>query len=361
MAKLKIAVIFGGKSSEHDISLVSAAHVIRSIRSDKYEVISIGITKKGHWVRYIGPIGDIESGDWEKHPDNVPCIMSPDTLHHGFITLNSDGTFDNIKVDCIFPVLHGKNGEDGTIQGLFQLSGVPFVGCDMISSANCMDKEMTHIILEANGIKMAKYISMRYSEMDMIDEKIKEAEAKLTYPMFVKPSCAGSSVGVSRVTNAKELKEGIKLAFLSDKKLLIEQGIVGIECECAVMGNTYPTASTVGEIKSANEGFYDFESKYEDDSSETIIPARMSEENVEKIREQAIKAYKTIGCGGLARCDFFLCENGEPVLNEINTMPGHTPISMYPKLMQHSGMSFEEQESKLISLALERAEAWYEV
>lgn len=354
MAKLKVAVIFGGKSSEHDVSLVSAAHVIESIPKDKYEVICIGITKKGHWLKYIGPAELIKNKEWEKHPDNVPCIMSPDTLHKGFIVLGADGTFDNIKVDCIFPVLHGKNGEDGTIQGLFQLSGVPFVGCDMISSANCMDKEMTHLILEANGIKMARFISMCYSEMDKIDDKIAEAEAKLKYPMFVKPCCAGSSVGVSRVENAEEMKNGIKLAFLSDSKLLIEEGVTGIECECAVMGNDEPFASTVGEIKSANEGFYDFESKYEDDNSETIIPARMSEQAIENIRALAVKAYKAIGCAGLSRCDFFLCPDGTALLNEINTLPGHTPISMYPKLMEHAGMTPARQEDKLIELALER-------
>lgn len=353
MAKMKIAVVFGGKSSEHSVSCVSAAHVIRSIPEDSYEVICIGITKKGHWVRYIGNVDDIASGAWERDPDNVPCIMSPDPLHKGFITLEANGSYDTLKVNCIFPVLHGKNGEDGTIQGLFALSGVPFVGCDMISSANCMDKEMTHVILEAAGIKMAKYVSMRYSDISRIDEIIAEAEEKLKYPMFVKPCCAGSSVGVSRVTNADEMREGIKLAFLSDRKLLIEQGVVGAECECAVMGNDEPFASTVGEIKSANEGFYDFESKYESDDSETLIPARISDAAIEKIRGIALKAYKAIGCSGLARCDFFLCEGDEPVLNEINTMPGHTPISMYPKLMEYAGLSYEEQEDRLIQLALE--------
>lgn len=354
MARLKVAVIFGGKSSEHEVSLVSAAHVIKSIPEDKYETVCIGITKKGHWLKYIGPVDMIADGRWEKHPDNVPCIMSPDTLHKGFIVLGSDGRFDNLKVDCVFPVLHGKNGEDGTIQGLFSLAGVPFVGCDMISSANCMDKEMTHIILEASGIKMAKYVAMRYYEMEKIDEKIAEAEEKLNYPMFVKPCCAGSSVGVSRVTNADELRDGIRLAFLSDKKLLIEEGIVGKECECAVMGNVNPFASEVGEIRSANVGFYDYESKYEDESSETVIPAEISTRASLRIRELAVKAYTAIGCEGLSRCDFFLCEGDEPILNEINTLPGHTPISMYPKLMEYEGMSPSRQEDKLIQLALER-------
>ena len=354
MAKRKVAVVFGGKSSEHDVSCVSAAHIISSIPEELYEVICIGITKKGHWVRFIGNVEDIKTGAWERDPDNVPCIMSPDPLHKGFITLEADGTYDTLKVDCVFPALHGKNGEDGTIQGLFAMSEVPFVGCDMISSANCMDKEMTHVILGAAGIKMAEYVSMRYSDIGRIDEVIAEAESKLKYPMFVKPCCAGSSVGVSKVNNADEMREGIKLAFLSDRKLLIEQGVTGIECECAVMGNDEPFASTVGEIKSANEGFYDFESKYEDESSETIIPARISDEAIEKIRETAIRAYKLIGCSGLSRVDFFLCEGDVPVLNEINTLPGHTPISMYPKLMEHEGLSYSEQEEKLIELALER-------
>lgn len=355
--KIKVAVIFGGRSSEHDISLISAAHVIESIPKDKYEVHCIGITKRGHWLRYMGKVKDIKTGEWEHNADNVPCVLSPDPVHKGFISLDAEGYFDNLKVDCVFPVLHGKNGEDGTIQGLLELSGIPYVGCDMISSANCMDKEMTHIILEANGIKMAKYVSMKYCDIDRMGDFVKEAESKLTYPMFVKPCCAGSSVGVSRVTNASELEDGIRIAFLSDSKLLIEQGVVGRECECAVMGNDEPVASTVGEIRSANVGFYDFDSKYNDKSSETVIPADISEKAIEEIRETALKAYKAIGCSGLARCDFFLCEDETVVLNEINTLPGHTPISMYPKLMEYGGMSFAEQEDKLIELAFERKSA----
>ena len=198
---------------------------------------------------------------------------------------------------------------------------------------------------------MAKYIPMRVSELDRIDEIVAEAESKLKYPMFVKPCCAGSSVGVSRVNNAEEMKAGIKLAFESDRKLLIEQGVVGMECECAVMGNDRPFASGVGEIRSANVGFYDFDSKYNDASSETVIPALISETACERIRETALKAYRTIGCMGLSRVDFFLCEGDVPVLNEINTLPGHTPISMFPKLMEKAGIPFAEQEDRLIRLA----------
>ncbi|MBR6337352.1 MAG: D-alanine--D-alanine ligase [Ruminococcus sp.] len=360
MAKLKVAVIFGGKSNEHDVSLISAAHVINSIPKDKFDVYCIGITKKGSWYKYIGSTENIKNGEWVKHPDNVRCILSPDPMHKGFIALDEDGGYQNIKVDCIFPMLHGKNGEDGTIQGLFELAQIPFVGCDHISSANCMDKELTHIVLDSHGIKTAPYVPMLDSELDKLDERCREMEEKLTYPMFVKPANCGSSLGVSRAENLEQLKTGIKLAFAHDRKVIVEQGIVGIECECAVMGNHKPFASTVGEICSANEDIYDFEAKYNNEASKTVIPARISETAIERIRETALKAYKAMGCEGLARVDFFLCKGDEPVLNEINTLPGHTPISMYPKLMENAGLSPEQQEEKLIRYAFERADVDYE-
>ena len=360
MAKLKVAVIFGGKSNEHDISLISAAHVINSIPKDKFDVYCIGITKKGSWYKYIGNTEMIKNGEWVNHPDNVRCILSPDPLHKGFIALDDDGGYQNIKVDCIFPVLHGKNGEDGTIQGLFELSQIPFVGCDHVSSANCMDKELTHIILESFGICMAKYVAMTEHELDKLNEKCAEMEEKLTYPQFVKPANCGSSVGVSRETDTDGLKKGTKLAIAPDSKVIVEQGIVGLECECAVMGNEKPFASTVGEICSANDEIYDFEAKYNNAASKTVIPARISDEAIEKIRNIALKAYKAIGCSGLARVDFFLCKGDVPVLNEINSIPGHTPISMYPKLMENEGLTPEQQEEKLIRYAFERADVDYE-
>lgn len=360
MSKIRVAVIFGGKSNEHDVSVVSAAHVIRSIPKDKYDVVCIGITKKGHWIKYMGDVEEISTGKWEQHPDNVPCILSPDPIHKGFIAIGSDGRVLPVKVDVIFPVLHGKNGEDGTIQGIFQMAEIPFVGCDLISSANCMDKDVTHTILEAHGIKTAKWVPIIFSELSNLDEKCAEMEQKLKYPMFVKPANCGSSVGISKVSNSEELKAGIKVAFSHDKKAIVEENITGIECECAVMGNDKPFASTVGEVCSANAEIYDYDAKYNNSESKTIIPARMSSESIEKIRETAVKAYKAMGCAGLARVDFFLCGDGTVVLNEINTLPGHTPISMYPQLMQYEGMTPEQQEDKLIRLALERAGVDYE-
>ena len=360
MSKIRVAVVFGGKSNEHDVSVVSAAHVINSIPKDKYDVVCIGITKKGHWVKYIGDVQDIPNHKWETHPDNVPCVLSPDPLDKGFLAIRQDNTVQHVKVDVIFPVLHGKNGEDGTIQGLFEMAEIPYVGCDLISSANCMDKALTHTVLEANGIKTAKWTSMLISEMQNLDEKCAEMEQKLEYPMFVKPANCGSSVGISKVKNLEELKAGIKFAFAHDKKVVVEQGVVGMECECAVMGNDEPFVSTVGEVCSANGELYDYDAKYNNAESKTVIPARTSRENIENIRTAALKAYKAMGCSGLARVDFFLCDDGTVVLNEINTLPGHTPISMYPQLMQYEGISCEEQEDRLIKLALDKAGVDYE-
>lgn len=362
MAKIKVAVIFGGKSNEHDVSVVSAAHVIRSIQSiedERYEVVCIGITKKGHWLKYIGPVEDIENGSWEKHPDNCPCILSPDPVHNGFITLDEDGTYSRLRIDCLFPVLHGKNGEDGTIQGIFEMAEIPFVGCDLISSANCMDKDITHTILEAHGIRTAKWFSMIFSQMNELEERIQEMVKELGFPMYVKPANCGSSVGITKAHDIDELRSGIKTAFLHDKKVVVEQEIKGIECECAVMGNDKPFASTVGEISAANE-FYDYDAKYNDVGSKTYIPARISQKSIEDIRDVAVRAYKAMGCMGLSRIDFFLCEDGGVVLNEINTLPGHTKISMFPQLMEHEGISFAEQEDRLIKLALDRSEVDYE-
>lgn len=354
MSKTRVAVIFGGKSNEHEVSLVSAANIIRNIPKDKYDVACVGITKKGRWLLFGGKPEAIEDGSWEKDPDNVECILSPDPIHKGFLAILDDGTVQRVKIDVVFPVLHGKNGEDGTIQGLFTLAEMPFVGCDLISSANCMDKDVTHLILEANGIKTAKWLTLRESQIDTLPDFAKKADSELKYPLFVKPANCGSSVGISKVSNIDELKSAIKLAFTHDKKVLVEQGIVGIECECAVMGNDKPFSSDVGEISAAND-FYDYDAKYKNAASETYIPAKNIPENKRKeISEIALSAYKALGCEGLARVDFFYCDNGEIFLNEINTLPGHTSISMYPKLMENYGLTPAEQADRLIALALNK-------
>lgn len=352
MAKTKVAVIFGGASSEHDISLISAANIIKSIPTDKFEIIKIGITKKGRWFYFPGDVSEIENGNWENDPDCCSAILSPDPLHHGFIIL--DGGKANIKkVDVIFPVLHGKNGEDGTIQGLFELARIPYVGCGVLASAACMDKAVAHMILEYSGIPMAKWRQISIDKISHVDEICaKIADSLGGFPLFVKPANAGSSIGVSRADNLEELCEGAKNAFTHDTKIIIEECINGREIECAVFGNDNPFASFAGEIANEDGNFYDFDSKYVS-KTKTVIPADIDFDVMMKIRETAVKAYKAIGCRGLSRVDFFLTDNNKILVNEINTLPGFTDISMYPKLMENLGMSQPYLIEKLIESALE--------
>ncbi len=359
MSKLRVAVIFGGVSSEHDISLISATNIIKNIPEDKFEVVKIGITKKGRWLYFPGDVNMLINDSWEDYSDCTPCILSPDPIHKGFLKVLSDGTVASMKVDVIFPVLHGKNGEDGTIQGLFTMANIPYVGCDVISSANCMDKDVTHIILNNAGIKTADWYSINDWELSELDEKADEIVSKLKFPMFVKPSNCGSSIGISKVTNRKDLIDAIKYAFTHDKKVVVETGIEGREVECAVLGNGRPVASTVGEIQPV-DGFYDFEGKYQTNDCGLFIPARIPEDDIERIRETALKAYKAVGCKGLSRVDCFICKNGDIYVNEINTLPGFTSISMYPKLMEKMGFSQPELLERLIKLAFERADVTYE-
>ena len=352
MKKIKAAVLFGGASSEHEVSVVSATSVLRNIPKDKYDVIMVGITKDGRWLEYTGDVEDIASMEWEHHPART-VVISPDRSHHGLIMM--DGSRCEIcPVDVCFPVLHGKNGEDGTVQGLLQLAGIPFVGCDMVSSADCMDKEVTHTVLEASGVPMAKWNSIRVGDMEKFDEMAELFEAHLGYPMFVKPANAGSSVGVSKAKNRSELKTACEVALKEDRKAIIEEFVDGIEVENAVLGNDHPVASAVcGEITPLVE-FYTYDAKYKDDSTELHIPARISDETNERIRALAEKAYVSIGCEGLSRVDFFVKKDGSLILNEINTIPGFTSISMYPKLWNASGVAYAELLDRLLTLAMER-------
>lgn len=353
MSKIKVAVLFGGVSSEHEVSLVSATSVLKNIPQEKYDVTMIGITKDGRWLEYTGSVDDIASMEWENQPANT-VIVSPDRSHKGLLVL-TDGKATTKEIDICFPVLHGKNGEDGTIQGLFELAGIPFVGCDTVSSANCMDKEVTHTILEAAGIAMAKWRCLR--EQDMVDFNATAAalEEALGYPMFVKPANAGSSVGVSKAKNKEELKKACEVAFCEDVKIIVEEFIDGREVENAVLGNENPTASPVcGEIAPLVE-FYTYDAKYNDESTALYVPARITSEELEKIRNTAEKAFTALGCQGLSRVDFFVKrDNNGIILNEINTMPGFTSISMYPKLWGASGLPYGQLLDRLITLGLER-------
>ena len=351
MAKTKVAVLFGGASSEHDISLKSAAFVIENIPKDKYDVITIGITKKGRWLYYPGETSAIPTGEWEYDSDCVSAVLSPDPVHKGIITLEN-GEVVVKKIDVVFPVLHGRNGEDGTIQGLLDLAKIPYVGCGLLASAACMDKAVTHTILDYNGVHTAKWRQIFSHEMKQLQSRCSEIAQALGYPLFIKPANSGSSIGVHRAENEEEMLAGVREAFSHDDKVIIEECITGRELEVAVFGYDAPFASFVGEISSCKE-FYDFDAKYVLDGSQLSIPAELTLEKGREIQAEALRAYKAMGCKGLSRVDFFLKEDGEIIVNEINTMPGFTEISMYPKLMRHLGMKPTYLVDKLLEQALD--------
>lgn len=353
-AKLSLAVIFGGVSSEHEVSRMSVTSILENLSNERYKVHMVGITKEGRWLLYTGPVEDILSGAWEQGPV-TPAFLSPDPSVHGLVALR-DGKAETIHVDVIFPALHGKNGEDGTIQGLFQLSGIPYVGCDTESSAICMDKAVTHSLLSSADIEQAHYLWFYADRFDAAPDTIKnKIQARLDFPVFVKPSSAGSSVGVSKVERFEDLDQAIRKAAREDKKVVVEEGITGQEVEVAVLGNRDCDASIVGEI-GASAQFYDYDDKYINGTSQLYIPARIPQEVSEKIRQTAVRAYRLLGCSGLARVDFFVTAgDNRVILNEINTLPGFTSISMYPKLWMAMGLSYRELLDKLIELALQRA------
>ncbi len=349
MKKLNVCVLFGGVSTEHSVSEVSASAVLENIDRTKYEVYPVGITESGKWLYYDGEIEKIRSHSWETGK-TVPAVISPDSEDKALLVFENTGV-KKINIDVVYPVLHGKNGEDGTVQGLCGLADIPCVGSDVIGSAACMDKCIAKILFEKAGIPQANWVELKLG--DKPDFKL--IEKKLGLPCFIKPSSAGSSVGVTKANNKAELENGIKLALEHDYKVLIEEAIDAREVECGVMGNLNPkTADVLGEIKPAKE-FYDFEAKYESDDSELMIPAPVDKETEDKIKELAIRAYKICECRGHARVDFFIDRrDGRILLNEINTIPGFTPISMYPKVWEKSGMPMTEVIDKHIELALNR-------
>ena len=351
----KVGVLFGGVSSEHEVSCISASSVISRIDTERYELILVGITKDGRWFRYEGPTENIADGTW--YSDALkPCFLSPDRGVHGFIEVQPDGSVRTIRVDTVFPVMHGKNGEDGTLQGLLMMAGIPFVGCDALASAVCMDKAVCNMIVDNAGIRRAEWRYLTKDRKGDLESFVDECEKAFGYPMFVKPANAGSSVGVSRVTDREGFRAAADEAFRHDAKIIAEREIVAQEVECAVMGNSSPVASVLGEIAPA-DGFYDYDSKYINGTSGLFIPARVPEEKAEEIRKLAVKVYSLLGCTGLARVDFLLEKStGTPYLNELNTLPGFTSISMYPKLFEASGVNYTDLLTKLIEYADERTE-----
>lgn len=349
--KKTVAVVFGGVSSEHEVSRMSVTSVLSNIDCEKYEPVAVGITKDGRWLLYDGDASAIIDGSWEKRADSLSaCVLSPDRAHHGLL-VQSGGGWSVIRVDVVFPVLHGRNGEDGTIQGLLELAGIPYVGCGVMASANCMDKDVAKRLFTAAGVPNAHWLCVSREDYS-IDELSVRVQKELCYPVFVKPANAGSSVGVSRAENIKELATALDVAFVHDRKVIIEETLHGAEVECSVIGNKTPEASAVvGEIVPVR-GLYDYEGKYIDGSTKLNIPAHINAEQTAQVRELAVRAYKALGCTGLARCDFFALSDGKRVvINEINTMPGFTSISMYPKLLIASGMSYTDIITRLLELA----------
>lgn len=351
--KIKVAVIFGGASSEHDVSTVSAKGVISNIDRDKYELYLLGITKEGEWYLYDGSEELLPEDKWLQSEKLKKAVISPDPSVHGIVT--EDG--EVIKIDVIFPVLHGKNGEDGTIQGLFQIAKIAFVGCDSTSSGVCMDKRITNAVADAYNIPQAKWCAINeFDYKASPNEFIEDAVEKLSLPIFVKPANAGSSVGITKAKTVEELKDGIEKAFKEDKKIVLEEFVDGYEVECAVLGNEAPITAEVGQINSCKE-FYDYEAKYINPASELIIPANISEKKRNEVAQNAIKAYKAFGCEGLSRVDFFVTKkDGKVLFNEINTLPGFTPISMYSKLFEAKGIGYGELVDNLIELAISRGD-----
>lgn len=371
--KIRVGVVFGGKSGEHEVSIQSAKSVMAALDSAKYEVVPIGIDKQGHWAagqQAIALLGKPEAGVWAKIAEKLSADSLAPIDVEG-TAVKTESTAVRVQesgatrlpgqvigtVDVILPVLHGSFGEDGTVQGLFELAGVPYVGAGVAASAVGMDKILMKRVFSAAGLPQVDYVECTRAQWEKSSlDVIHRIEQGVGYPCFVKPANLGSSVGISKVKSREDLTEAMSLAAQYDRRIIVEQGLEVREVEVAVLGNDHPKASVPGEVIPSNE-FYDYRAKYVDGESGLEIPARLGPELTSEIRENAVKAYQAIDCSGLARVDFFIEKGTNRVLlNEINTMPGFTQYSMYPKLWEATGISYQELIDKLIELATERHE-----
>ena len=353
MRKLNVCVLFGGMSPEHEVSLRSAESVLNNLNAEKYNIFPVGITKSGDWVYYGGTdYSLLPDGQWQNHPGNRRATISP-VRGQGLLNFEGDCVVREM-IDVVFPVLHGENGEDGAVQGLLQMAGIPFVGPRVAASAVSMDKTLTKLVVDHAKIPQAAWQLVRNSELhNRMEVILDNLESRFAYPMFVKPAGTGSSVGVAKATDRGQLRDALMQAGIYDDKILVEEFIHGREIEVAVMGNESPVASVCGEIDSGAE-FYDYDAKYITDTSVAYVPARIAEDVAEQVRDLAVKIYSTIGCRGLSRVDFFVTyEDNRIVFNEINTIPGFTSISMYPKLFAASGIPYDQLLDELLRLAME--------
>ena len=347
--KLKIAVIFGGCSPEYPVSLESAHSVIVNLDREKYEPVLLGITRGGEWFRFLGGAEALEDDSW--HRDRslcIPAVISPDRDLHGLVEFRMNGV-RTTRLDAAFPVLHGRNGEDGTVQGLCELAGIPVVGCGTLASALCMDKDRAHKLAALAGVRVPR---SRLFPEDCAFEELRTAAETLGWPLFVKPVRAGSSFGVSRVEEPAQLAPAVEAAFRHDGEILLEEAIPGFEVGCAVLGNRELTVGAVDEVE-LSRGFFNYTEKYTLQTSAIHCPARIAPQKAAEIRETAKVLYRALGCRGFARVDLFLTPWGEIVFNEVNTIPGFTPHSRYPAMMRAAGIPFRELVSRLIQLGAE--------
>jgi D-alanine-D-alanine ligase len=356
MKKTRVGIIFGGRSGEHEVSLASARSVIDAIDRDKYEVVPIGITKEGRWIAGGDPLKALQSGRPE---ESQPAALLGDPSRRGLMRLeeaeSSLGEAPLGQVDVLFPVLHGTYGEDGTVQGLLELADVPYVGAGVLGSCLGMDKIAMKDVFRSYGLPVVKYVPLKRKDWERDPQLILgRVEDELGYPCFTKPANLGSSVGIAKARNREELVAGLNQAARYDRRILVEEGLSAREIEVSVLGNDDPVTSVPGEVVPGNE-FYDYAAKYIDDTSELLIPAPITPELTARIRELAAKAYLAIDCAGMARADFLLDRgSGELYISELNTIPGFTPISMYPKLWEATGVSYPDIIERLVDLALER-------
>lgn len=347
MKQTTIAVLFGGCSTEYEVSLQSACAVIENLNPEKYNLIQLGITRQGQWFKYSGDTSSIINDTWWQHPSCVPAVLSPDRATHGILVLDG-AKITEIPIDAAFPVLHGKNGEDGTVQGLLELAGIPCVGCGMLSSALCMDKDIAHRLVRLAGVKTPKSIVI-YPPIG--DKELFEQVSCLQYPLFVKPANAGSSFGITKVLKPEELAAAVHAAFQHDQKVVIEEAVNGFEVGCAVLGKELLTTGKVDEIE-LSQGFFNYTEKYTLKTSKIHMPARISPNTADRIRETAIIIYRALECKGFARVDLFLTPDDEIIFNEVNTIPGFTAHSRYPNMLKGIGMTFGQIVDELIRLAI---------
>lgn len=347
MKQKRIAVLFGGASSEYEVSLQSAYAVMTHIDKEKYEVLPIGIAQNGAWYLYRGELANIPGDSWFTENHCVPVAVSPDRNLHGILLIKGTGV-EEVSLDGALPILHGKNGEDGTVQGVLELADIPLIGCNTMSSAICMDKETAHRLARECGVKVPA--SYTITEGDRMDKaRIEAYGEKLGYPLFVKPLRAGSSFGITKVAGKEQLLPAVEHAFAYDSHVILEEMIEGFEVGCAVLGTEELTVGEVDEIE-LSEGFFDYTEKYTLKSSQIHVPARISEQKAKEIKDAAVRIYRGLGCGCFARVDMFLTPQGEIYFNEVNTIPGFTAHSRYPNMMKAAGISFEEILSRLLAL-----------